>query len=103
MRPTPTTPTPNFSITGGSSVLGLQLHTLLINHLFQFGYSGCGADCFRLSAGQNFTRTMNCNCLGNPVPVFGEALLSLLLLKFTVEVICPNPPGWLSARRFEAV
>jgi len=32
------------------------------------------------SAPQNFTRTMNSNCRGRPVPVLGEALLSLLLL-----------------------
>jgi hypothetical protein len=33
---------------------------------------------------------MNCICRGKPVPVFGDALLSLLLLKFTVELMIPK-------------
>jgi len=36
---------------------------------------------------------MNCSWRGKPVPVFGDALLSLLLLKFTVEVMIPKVPG----------
>jgi len=35
---------------------------------------------------------MNCTCRGKPVPVFGDALLSLLLLKFKVELMIPKPP-----------
>src|SRR5260370_14270967 len=45
-----------------------------------------------ISRPQNLMRNMNCSCRGNPVPVFGEPLLSLLLLKFTVELMTPNPP-----------
>src|SRR5215469_8526731 len=36
---------------------------------------------------------MNWSWRGNPVPVFGDALLSLLLLKFTVDVMIPKLPG----------
>ena len=39
---------------------------------------------------QNRARTINWICRGNPVPVLGEAALSLLLLKFTVELITPK-------------
>ena len=36
---------------------------------------------------------MNWSCRGKPVPVFGEALLSLLLLKLTVDVMIPKLPA----------
>ena len=39
---------------------------------------------------QNLKRSMNCSCRGKPVPVFGDAALSLLLLKFTVELMTPK-------------
>src|SRR5438445_10280747 len=65
MRPTPTTPTPSLAIT---VLLDLR------------------------AASQNLKRTMNCTCRGKPVPLFGDALLSLLLLKFKVELMIPKPP-----------
>src|SRR5579872_1628864 len=45
------------------------------------------------SSYQNLRRTMNCSCRGSPVPVLGEAALSLLLLKLTVVLIRPKSPG----------
>ncbi len=48
---------------------------------------------FTCNRNQNLKRTMNCSCRGRPVPVFGDAALSLLLLKFTVVLIIPKLPG----------
>src|SRR3984893_9268489 len=42
-------------------------------------------------------------CRGKPVPVFGDAALSLFVLKFTVELMTPKPGGAESSRGFAGV